>query len=507
VAPPASSPAPAAPTSDRAGAVPALRLVRAPSPRVARRRDQLFVAVLAAGVVAGLVLRIVMANSVWGVLDSDEAVVGLMARSIARGDIPTLFWGQGYGGTTEAFVLAGWAGLFGWSTFAIRVVAVGLAATATLLVWRIGRRTIGPWPGAAAALFFWLWPAPYVFWSLKLRGFYWTALVAGLVFTLCALRLAERPNRRDAVVAGLAAGIGWWSTPQIAVYAVPVVIWLLARHRDTVRPLLTAGLPAAVIGALPWLAYNVRHSFVALDPPELAAGASGSYLEHLGTFAGRGLPVAVGARLPWTEQWLPGGALLYAAALVAVAVVIAVRRPPLLPVVLVAFPFVHALSPWSNYIGEGRYLVYYAPFLALAVAGALRQRVALATVAVGLFAVTLVGLDRTAGLSSPYSGDRRVPESLAPLVADLDRRQIRHVYADYWIGYRLAYETDERIIPEGFRNAEWSRRVDRATHVAYVYMEGDPMADDVRREMRRIDQDWVEHRVAGFQLLIPDRSG
>ncbi|MDQ3757516.1 MAG: glycosyltransferase family 39 protein, partial [Actinomycetota bacterium] len=118
-----------------------------------------------AAAVGGLVLRVWMMRSGWGVLDGDEAIVGLMARAILDGDLPTFLWGQRYGGTAESYVLAGVFGVAGSSTLGIRLVTLALAATAALLLWRIGRRLLGPAPGAAAGLLVWLWPVPSLFMS------------------------------------------------------------------------------------------------------------------------------------------------------------------------------------------------------------------------------------------------------------------------------------------------------------------------------------------------------
>jgi len=38
------------------------------------------------------------------------------------------------------------------------------------------------------------------------------------------------------------------------------------------------------------------------------------------------------------------------------------------------------------------------------------------------------------------------PRDLKPLVATLDRAGIDRVYADFWLSYRLTFETDERIV-------------------------------------------------------------
>jgi hypothetical protein len=40
----------------------------------------------------------------------------------------------------------------------------------------------------------------------------------------------------------------------------------------------------------------------------------------------------------------------------------------------------------------------------------------------------------------------KAPRDLAPLVATLDRLGVDRVYADFWLAYRLAFDTDERII-------------------------------------------------------------
>ena len=64
-----------------------------------------------------------------------------------------------------------------------------------------------------------VWPASFVWWSTKDRGFYWQILVLGLAVFLAALRLVERPERRwDAAWMGLAAGLGLWESPQIAFF-------------------------------------------------------------------------------------------------------------------------------------------------------------------------------------------------------------------------------------------------------------------------------------------------
>src|SRR6185312_1031761 len=49
------------------------------------------------------IYRLVLLARGWPALDSDEAVIGLMARHILHGERPTFFWGQNYMGPFEAY--------------------------------------------------------------------------------------------------------------------------------------------------------------------------------------------------------------------------------------------------------------------------------------------------------------------------------------------------------------------------------------------------------------------
>jgi len=56
-----------------------------------------------------------------------------------------------------------------------------------------------------------------------------------------------------------------------------------------------------------------------------------------------------------------------------------------------------------------------------------------------------------AQLASSPEYDRRadgldIPRSFSPLVAALDERGLDRVFADYWVAYRLDFETHERLV-------------------------------------------------------------
>src|SRR4051794_12523238 len=96
--------------------------------------------------VAGLALLVIGVALRWGqltaadCLDSDAAVVLLMARHFAHGELTPFFWGQRYMGILEPLILVPgvWAGLDG--PLAAGVVALVLVGVQALLVFHVARR-------------------------------------------------------------------------------------------------------------------------------------------------------------------------------------------------------------------------------------------------------------------------------------------------------------------------------------------------------------------------------
>jgi Dolichyl-phosphate-mannose-protein mannosyltransferase len=414
-----------------------------------RSVDPLGVLVVAAAV-AGLALRIAVHRSSLGVIDGDEAVWGLMARHVLDGEFTAFYWGQSYGGTQEVLLTAPLFGVFGTSVLAMRAVPVALTAVAAVLVWRIGRRTIGEPAASAAALLFWVWP-PYLIWkSVRAHGFYGSGIVlAGLVLLL-VLRLGERRSRLDFALLGLVLGLGCWQTPQIVPVALPALAWLMWRRPSAWREAWPAP-PAFLVGALPWIYSNIAHGWWSFT---VSTGDT-PYVLRLRGFFSSTLPMVVGLRIPFTSEW-PLGPVLSGVVYVAVVGLLAIaawrtRRNPnmvLLSSVAAAYPFLYALSPATWLVDEPRYVVMLLPVAVLLLAQPLTTFGRGALAVVGAIAFSSLVLIQVA--SSPEY-DRRadgqyIPRDFAPLVAELDRRGLARVYSNYWIAYRLDFETRERII-------------------------------------------------------------
>jgi dolichyl-phosphate-mannose-protein mannosyltransferase len=475
-----------------------------------RRAPFAWSVVAAGGILAGFALRVWVLSSPLGALESDEAVVGLMARRALDGDFSVFYWGALYGGSQEALLTAPFFAVFGSSTLALKLVALALYAVAGVLVWLVGRRTVGEPAARVAAALFWLWPPFFVWWSTKARAYFASGLLLGLAALLLVLRLRERDSKRDAALLGLVLGLGLWATLQSFLLAGPALLWLAIRRPAAYR-LAPFALPAAAVGALPWLAWNATHGWNAVLPRSVA-GSETTYFERFRDFFGVVLPEWLGVRLPYSLDWTPNravGVAVVVLALCAFALVL-VRRPPRMELLLLvgaAFPFLYASSSFTFFVDEPRYLVFLAPIPALLLAAGLVRAglipTAVALLCLGTFsAVGLVQMERQ-GRYSPL----RVPSNIDPVLETLERHHVRHVLANYWIAYRITFESRERIVasPSGFwRYRPYHDAVAAEPLPGRVFLEGSRNEREARESLVRMGYERL--LVDGFVVYVPRRD-
>ena len=397
----------------------------------------------------GVALRVWVYRSALGVPDSDEAIVGLMARNVWDGEVSAFFWGQGFGGTQEVILTAPLflAAGSGWLT--LRLVPVALAAIAAVLVWRVGRRTIGEPAARVAGCLLWIWP-PFTLVKLTYQhGFYASGVLYCALVLLVALRMVEQPSRARVGILGLVVGLGLWQSVQLAPIVVATVAWAIWKKPSWLRNAWVAVL-LALVGALPSIVWNALHDWGSLESP---IEATTSYWHRLRIFASPLLPMLLGLRTPFTqERVLPSVVTLAALAGLLVLFVWGAYRTrhrvaSLLYVVAAAFPVIYAFAPQTLFSQEPRYLVVLSPVVVLLVAQLATSYWRAALVLVTAFALTIVTLERMETYARTVSPQPPVaPRDLQPLISALDRLGLDRVYADFWLAYRLTFDTDERII-------------------------------------------------------------
>ena len=320
---------------------------------------------------------------------SDEAVVGLIAQGALHGHVTAFYWGQQYGGTLEPDIIGLFFLVFGQNGWTEGLALGSLSAVAAVLTWRVTLRLV-PVPRVAllAGALTWAAPEVVVADSVRTYGFRGVTLVCGLTMLLLALRVLDGHRRLiEFAGLGLAAGIGWWSSPEAAYYALPTVIIVVSACIGTPRPRWRSWLPAAtvavsalLVGASPWIWANLRSGFASLNiTPRRGGPSHPGVAGRLGIFFRDQLPMSVGLRRAFGGGWLitAGGTWLQRAALVVVCVAIVVAlllclarggRTRYLGVAIVAFPFLFVLSPAAWNWQDGRYDSYLAPLLAMTLA-------------------------------------------------------------------------------------------------------------------------------------------
>lgn len=281
-------------------------------PHRARRRlhvdDKLALALVA----TAALLRIVLIALGWPHLNSDEAVVGLMARHIAHGDARPLFiWGVHYEGPFEAYIAAAFFAIFGSSTFLLHLSNQTLVIAFLIVMYVLTRAAFGRFVAVLTLLWLGFGSSFALHREIITVGGYQEMLLLGALMLLGAWDRLRRPepapeNRRERwrclatyVGIGCCVGLGLWSSLLIAPLVILTVLALaLSRRKEFARGGALALAIATVVSALPYVAYQVTRQLPALTEaghishPDLAPHALAT--QTLTTLA-VGLPTLLGS--------------------------------------------------------------------------------------------------------------------------------------------------------------------------------------------------------------------
>ncbi|MFZ0667108.1 MAG: glycosyltransferase family 39 protein, partial [Acidimicrobiales bacterium] len=310
-----------------------------------------------------------------------------MSTSILHGHMSAFYWGQSYGGA-ESYVVAAVSVVLGKSAVAMSATAAILAALASVACYFCAKSLCGDRLVAVlAATAVWAWPEEAVWHSTTEFGFRGVTLLCGLLCLAFALRIdARRESLLVVLGLGLAAGVGWWSSPEIVYFLVPAGLILLfgktgVARRSNRHTGLSAravlALAAFLVGALPWLVANISSGFASLKASSTGVPPSEqtSYLFRVGVFFKHALPQQLGLINPIRQgvvpltgdgKWVLGthfGPVSYVVVLVLiVAMMLAglaaggVAR--LMVLGLIAFPFIYAIPLSTFFWEDGRYGPY-----------------------------------------------------------------------------------------------------------------------------------------------------
>jgi hypothetical protein len=506
----------------------------APDPRHAERppldrRVALVLVVIA--VATGAAERWWVATHALGTLTSDGSVVGLMSLQLLHhGQLPAYFWGQSYGGSIEALGTALVFLVAGQGTGQLLAVCALSSALAALALWRAGRRIVGEPAALLGALAFWVWPASETWRSLKPGGTY----MLGLTLALCAVGALARlhdgeDDLRLRLMAGLWLGLAFWACAMSVQLLLPALLWSAPTLWRLGRR-LGAVLVGCLVGAWPAIAFGAAHGWSNVFLPQGDGAALARFGPRFVQFFQVELPVYLDLRVEGTLAWFnpAAGIALTVIALggfgvLVVAVARGRARRCRLPVLtLLLLPILYALNCDADDVGQGRYVLVGMTMAALlvgvglenggrALAGRLRRPSAEFLWATSLVVLALVGsvtLGREpgafiVGLNAP---DVPMPVNDTGARTLLLRHHVPDAFADYWIAYRVTFETDERTVvtPTFYdRYRPFVRQVDASRDPAFLFVSSSKTVsrfEDWCREHSVPVRVWTD---GGFTLVLP----
>ncbi|MGZ6793224.1 MAG: hypothetical protein ACXVFV_09750 [Mycobacteriales bacterium] len=460
-----------------------------------------------AAIAVGAVLRVLVARSTGGRLDSDQAVVYLMARHGGGG---LLFWGQGYGGTLLQLTAAGAFAVLGASVPLLQLVEALWWLAAALLGRAVGTRLGDRFTGDLAGALLWL-PGPTLLWlTVRDPGFYGPAVALGLAALLLALQAPRR-----ALLLGVVLGLGVWTSPLGLAFGVPALGLVLLRRRG-IR-LTLAGL---AVGLVPYVVALSRHSD--------AGGTARMPLAQLPHRAAEVVFTLLPAAWVGDSVLARGvvGAVEVLAVLGGLVAALALRRADLGAValagaltVLVVAGSSAVLLPVSLRYGA---LLAPAPLLLLAVFyGRLGQARWLGWGLVLVLTVSTVSVTARVtdgfapGGSNHWEGeggdlrrtDGRIgaarPADVPALVRHLRALGVRAAWADYWVAYCIDAESDEQVLAAPLytdRHPAYAQAAAAQERTAFVVYSGFANEDTVLRDASL--PSYARTQVAQFTVFV-----
>lgn len=209
--------------------------------------------------------------------DSDQAIIGLMAKHLTEGRaFPLFFYGQPYMLAVEAWTASPFFLILGPTVEALRLSLVAWnVAFAALLIVGLQRSGLERWTAVVPALFFLVAPPSVSRHLIEAQG----GIIEPFVYVALLWFLRDRP-----LWFGVLLAIGFLNR-EFTLYAVPVLLLLQAARGRLDRARLRGWMLAAVAFFAVWESVEALKAFADLRGPgtrgHLLGGFAGSQMTNL----------------------------------------------------------------------------------------------------------------------------------------------------------------------------------------------------------------------------------
>jgi 4-amino-4-deoxy-L-arabinose transferase-like glycosyltransferase len=406
-------------------------------------------------------------------------IVGLMARHILQGETPVFFYGQYYMGSLEAWLLAGLFYLFGEKITLIHILQFPLYGLYILTTWWLAKKlfdskTIADYSALLLSI-----PTVLVttYTSVSMGGYGLSLIFGNLVLIFGYTILTDKQSSARAAywaIFGFVSGLAFWTLGMVVVYLIPVAGLILFNIRRYKITSLLMAIIAFFAGSLPWWLSFIQSSgmplIIYLTPYQTATTPA---IKILGILF-LGLPSLLGFRYPWAATLSPlmllfVWILYYSACTLLTSKLLQKRswnlsdpRVTLLPSLCIIF-FMVIIFLRFGYDSTGRYflplnlpLTLWIAWLADRVAGYVhktgqRRRLVNLLIIVPILILNSVETWRAAAspdlITTQFDpitrfDNRHDQELISFLVANHETVG----YSNYWVSFRLAFLSNEKII-------------------------------------------------------------
>lgn len=421
------------------------------------------------------VYRIDFLNALNYRIDSDEAIVGLMAKHINEGkSFPVFYYGQHYMGSFEAMVASLFFKLFGMSSKVLKLVPLFFSILLIPCVYFLGKEVSGRKCGLIAACYIAIAPPTLVVWSSMTRG----GFIETLVLSALALLVFVRWLKEDKLslfrifLVGLILGFGWWTNNQI-IYVMGAIGWFaLGRVLNTDKKIYNLvsnfvfGSLGFFIGGAPFWIYNLENNFASFGLFHFTE----NFLEQLYLAITVALPILLGGKRFWETDDLFFGSTVFIYIVFGFILLAFLRYrrsnlfnalrfkvtkesgPEVILFMLLFCILIFTASSFGYLVQAPRYLLpLYLPVsiifgyvLARVLKFNLLAKVAFVTVIILNLSFSYIKGRLVPGAPFVYA-NQRVANSHDTIIKVLKEKKINWVRTNYWIGYRLAFETNEEV--------------------------------------------------------------
>jgi hypothetical protein len=431
---------------------------------------------------AGVLIRLAAATA--AVLWFDEGTAGLMGRRTLAGEFLVYFHGQAYMGAVDGYLHALPFALLGSSLGTLRLLPFCLSLLHVALCAVLARRVAGDGRWAAVLA---LAPTPILLkWAHDARLYYCLVPVLTLLILLLGLRVVDpratpAGRTRTLLVAGLVAGLAWWTN---LIHTIPIVVTagVIVLRWPRLRPAALALPLAFVAGSAPVWLFGMVHGHLGAVRTPLAEPAA--MVGHARLLLTNALPLLGGWPPPALASpagpWLATGSLIVLAAATAACI----RAGPggwLVAGVIGLSSTVVVLAEHGKYLGlaEPLYLIPVVGVLPVAVGVLLTQlaswrRLAALALTAALLTTHVAGLgvrDRWVFSPQRWAALRAVNASMLAIADRLEAAGLTAVYTHDPEPGVLTFASAERVLVSHLYQERYpplAEGVDAASRVAYL---------------------------------------